>query len=82
MQFWLMICTFCFAVAALGMYFDYRKHRLMVMDKINEMQDGVLQKNMQKDLAAVKQRLAVLEKIVTDKRYDLNEELAALRNKP
>jgi len=81
MQFWLMICTFCFAIAALGMYFDYRKHRLMMMDKINEMEDGVLQKDMQRDLDVVKQRLAVLEKIVTDKGYDLNEEIASLRSK-
>ena len=81
MSFWLMVFTFCFAVAGLGMYFDYRKHRLMMMDKINEIQDGVLLKDMQRELAAVKQRLAVLEKIITDKRYDLNEELAALRSK-
>jgi hypothetical protein len=75
MNFFLMIFTFCFAVSALGMFFDYRKQQLKMMTRLNEIEQSTLQK----ELVGVKQRLAVLEKIITDKRYDLEEELSSLR---
>jgi hypothetical protein len=61
----------------MGMFADYRKQQLKMMDKMNDMEQGALQK----ELTAIKQRLAVLEKIITDKRYDLDEELSLLRTK-
>jgi hypothetical protein len=50
---------------------------LKMMTKMNQMEEGAVQR----ELVAIKQRLAVLEKIVTDKRYDLNEEFNSLRNR-
>ena len=78
MNFFLMMFTFVFAISALGMFFDYRKQQLKMMARINEMEQG----NLQNELVGIKQRLAVLEKIITDKRYDLEEELSSLRTRP
>ncbi|MES2624785.1 MAG: hypothetical protein V4628_05875 [Pseudomonadota bacterium] len=77
MNFMLMVFLFVFALSAMGMFFDYRKQQLKMMEKMNQMEEGTVQR----ELTAVKQRLAVLEKIITDKRYDLNEEINSLRNR-
>jgi hypothetical protein len=77
MEFLLMIFIFVLCISGMGMFTDYRKQQLKMMDKMNDMESGALQK----ELAAIKQRLAVLEKIITDKRYDLDEEINLLRSK-
>ncbi len=77
MDFMMMVFLFVLCISGMGMFFDYRKQQLKMMTKMNQMEEGAVQR----ELVAIKQRLAVLEKIVTDKRYDLNEEFNSLRNK-
>jgi Tfp pilus assembly protein PilO len=73
----MIIFLFILCISGMGMFFEYRKQQLKMMAKMNAMDEGKLQR----DLAAIKQRLAVLEKIITDKRYDLDEEFKSLGNK-
>ena len=73
----MIIFLFILCISGMGMFFEYRKQQLKMLAKMNAMDDGKLQG----DLAAIKQRLAVLEKIITDKRYDLDEEFNLLKNK-
>jgi hypothetical protein len=77
MEFMMMVFLFVLCISGMGMFFDYRKQQLKMMTKMNQMEEGAVQR----ELVAIKQRLAVLEKIVTDKRYDLNEEFNSLRNR-
>lgn len=77
MEFMMMVFLFVFCISGMGMFFDYRKQQLKMMTKMNQMEEGAVQL----EFAAIKQRLAVLEKIVTDKRYDLDEEFNSLRNR-
>jgi|ADGO01.1.fsa_nt_gi hypothetical protein len=75
MEFLAMVFGFCAVMGLAGMYFEHRKAQMKLQAKLTEMQQG----DVQKELAAIKQRLVVLERIITDKGYHLNEEFAALQ---
>jgi hypothetical protein len=77
MEFMTMVFLFVLCISGMGMFFDYRKQQLKMMAKMNQLEES----SVQRELAAIKQRLAVLEKIVTDKRYDLDEEFNSLRSR-
>lgn len=66
------------AVFAIGIggWLDYRKNMLTFRAQLKEMEHGLVQR----ELDNVKARLAVLEKIVTDKQYNLKEELDNLHH--
>ncbi|MCB1666138.1 MAG: hypothetical protein KDI28_10175 [Pseudomonadales bacterium] len=69
------VFLFVIAIVLIANYFSYKKEAIKLANKVDHVENSVVQK----ELDAVKQRLAVLEKIVTDKRYDLNEELNNLK---
>ena len=77
MAFMELVFGFTLIVSIAGMFFDYRKQQLKIMTKMNQMEEG----DLQKELGAIRQRLAVLEKIVTDKNYTLQDEINGLRDK-
>ena len=73
----LMMEVFIFIVliVLITQFFDYRKSMAKLNVKLGEVNDS----QVQKELENVKQRLIVLERIVTDKNYDLNEEFGKIR---
>lgn len=71
-NFWFYIVL----MVLIGSYFDYKKSLLKIDKKMNRMEDGAVQK----ELENIKQRLAVLERIVTDRNYELRDELSRLGN--
>jgi hypothetical protein len=56
MEFMAMVFGFVLCVCAMGMYTGYRTKQLSVMAKAHEFDQGAVQK----ELAQIKQRLAVL----------------------
>ncbi|HTR01041.1 MAG TPA: hypothetical protein VMH83_13665 [Candidatus Acidoferrum sp.] len=77
MSFFPLVLGFVLCISAMGMFFDYRKQQMKMMMKMNEMEQGAVQKELQD----IKQRLVVLERIVTDKNYSLHEEFSSLKDK-
>lgn len=71
---WLMIFGIVFVSVLLGCIFDYKKEQ----DKLRFQMQSIEDNAVQKELANVKQRLTVLEKIITDKTYHLHEEFDSL----
>ena len=68
MEVWFFITLIVFGV----FFFEYKKtttNKKFIMDANGQ---GVVQK----ELEQIKQRLGVLEKIITDNNYDLNEEFS------
>lgn len=65
-NFWFYIVL----IVLITQYFEYRKS----MTKLNHKVTSISDNEIQKELDNVRQRLAVLERIVTDKNYDLNDE--------
>ncbi|MBU2099284.1 MAG: hypothetical protein KKD00_11020 [Gammaproteobacteria bacterium] len=65
-NFWFYIVL----IVLITQYFAYRKS----MTKLNHKVTSISENEIQKELDNVRQRLAVLERIVTDKNYDLNDE--------
>lgn len=70
-NFWFFIVL----IVLISQFFDYRKSMAKLNNKVTDINDNAVQK----ELDNVKQRLAVLERIVTDKSYDLNDELSKIR---
>jgi hypothetical protein len=70
-NFWFFIVL----IVLITQYFQYRKSMAKLNSKVSDINDN----SIQRELDNVKQRLAVLEKIVTDKSYDLNDELSKFR---
>ncbi|MEX0740738.1 MAG: hypothetical protein WD071_15490 [Pseudohongiella sp.] len=68
------VFIFIVLIVLITQFFDYRKSMAKLNAKVGEVNEG----QVQRELDNVKQRLAVLERIVTDKNYDLNEELGKL----
>ncbi|OFE12807.1 hypothetical protein PHACT_06375 [Pseudohongiella acticola] len=68
------VFAFIVMIVLITQFFDYRKSMAKLNNKVSEVNDS----QVQKELENVKQRLAVLERIVTDKNYDLKEELGKL----
>jgi len=65
---------FVVAIVLITNFFSYKKEMAKLGSKVDHVEDNAV-KN---ELDNIKQRLIVLEKIVTDKRYDLNEEISNL----
>lgn len=70
-NFWFYIVL----IVLITQYFEYRKS----MTKLNHKVSSISENEIQKELDNVRQRLAVLERIVTDKSYDLNDELHKIK---
>lgn len=70
-NFWFYIVL----IVLITQYFEYRKG----MTKLNHKVTSISENEIQKELDNVRQRLAVLERIVTDKNYDLNDELHKIK---
>lgn len=66
-NFWFFIVL----IVLITQFFEYRKSMVKLNAKVTNINESAVQK----ELDNVKQRLAVLERIVTDRNYDLNEEL-------
>lgn len=70
MEFWFFIAV----IAITFGYFDYR-HKMKDLElKVNNSEKV----NLEEELQSIKHRLVVLEKIVTDRRYQLEEEIDKL----
>lgn len=69
------VFVFIVLIVLITQFFDYRKSMAKLNAKVSEVNDG----QVQKELDNIKQRLIVLERIVTDKNYDLNEEFGKIR---
>ncbi|HDZ09445.1 hypothetical protein [Pseudohongiella sp.] len=69
------VFTFIVLIVLITQFFEYRKSMAKLNAKVGEANDS----QVQKELENVKQRLIVLERIVTDKNYDLNEEFGKIR---
>ncbi|MDO9478089.1 MAG: hypothetical protein Q8S94_03635 [Pseudohongiella sp.] len=70
-NFWFYIVL----IVLITQYFEYRKG----MTKLDRKVSSISENEIQKELENVKQRLVVLERIVTDKNYDLNDELSKIK---
>ena len=70
-NFWFYIVL----IVLITQYFEYRKSMTKLDRKVSSISDN----EVQKELDNVKQRLIVLERIVTDKNYDLNDELSKIK---
>jgi hypothetical protein len=70
-NFWFYIVL----IVLITQYFEYRKSMTKLDRKVSSISDNEIQK----ELDNVKQRLIVLERIVTDKNYDLNDELSKIK---
>jgi len=68
---------FGFVICIIGMkyYFSYKTRITHLEGKINSSEKI----NMQEEMASIQHRLVVLEKIVTDKSYQLHEEFEQLK---
>lgn len=75
MDFFVLVFGFCGVMGLAGMYFEHKKSQMKLQAKLSDMEHG----QVHKELAEIKQRLVVLERIVTDRGYSLNEEFATLR---
>tara|TARA_R110002072_G_scaffold170552_2_gene324151 strand:+ start:85412 stop:85645 length:234 start_codon:yes stop_codon:yes gene_type:complete len=70
-NFWFFIVL----IVLITQFFEYRKSMAKLNTKVTDISDS----SVQRELDNVKQRLAVLERIVTDKSYDLNDELSKMK---
>lgn len=68
------VFIFIIVIVLIANFFSYKKDMAKLGTKVDHVEDNA----MKNELDNVKQRLIVLEKIVTDKNYDLNEELSNL----
>ena len=71
------VFIFIVAIVFIANYFSYKKEMAKLGTKVDHVEDNA----MKNELDNVKQRLIVLERIVTDKNYDLNDELSSLTRK-
>ena len=70
-NFWFYIVL----IVLITQYFEYRKSMTKLDRKVSSISDNEIQK----ELDNVRQRLIVLERIVTDKNYDLNEAFSKIK---
>jgi Na+-transporting methylmalonyl-CoA/oxaloacetate decarboxylase gamma subunit len=71
----IILFAFVLPIVMVGTWTSHKKE----MAKANANLNNSEKQNMQNELAAVKSRLEVLEAIVTDKKYQLNQELSKLK---
>ncbi len=74
MDLWTMIVLVTAIGCGAGLLGDYFKTQRVKASKLANTDDG----HLQAELEALRKRVAVLEKIVTDERYELSRELSAL----
>lgn len=72
----IILFMFVLPIAFFAIWTSHKKE----MVKLNKELGKSEQANMQNELAAVKTRLEVLEAIVTDKKYQLDQEITNLRS--
>jgi Na+-transporting methylmalonyl-CoA/oxaloacetate decarboxylase gamma subunit len=70
----IILFFFVLPIVIIGTYSSHRKAMAKLGNKLNDSERS----NIENELAAVKKRLEVVEAIVTDKRYQLDAELAEL----
>lgn len=68
------VFIFIIVIVLITNFFTYKKDMAKLGTKVDHVEDSA----MKNELNNIKQRLIVLERIVTDKNYDLNEELSNL----
>ena len=71
----IILMVFVMPIVVIGVWTTHKKE----MAKLNASLNDSEKENMKNELAAVKTRLEVLETIVTDKTYQLNQELTKLK---
>lgn len=71
----IILFAFVLPIVFVGIWSSHKKE----MAKANANLNNSEKENMQNELAAVKGRLEVLEAIVTDKKYQLHQEITALK---
>ena len=71
----IILFAFVLPIVMVGTWTSHKKE----MAKANTNLNNSEKQNMQNELAAVKSRLEVLEAIVTDKKYQLNQEISKLK---
>ena len=68
------VFIFVVAIVLIINYFSYKKEMAKLGTKVDHVEDNMTQKEQD----SIKQRLIVLERIVTDKQYDLNAQISDL----
>ena len=76
------VFTFIFLVVLVGCSIPLFKLWIDYRQTVRREQRGTLGSDATQQLAALEERVRVLEEIVTDKRYDLRREIAALEAPP
>jgi len=71
----LVLMIFVLPIVIIGVWTSHKKE----MTKLNASLNDSEKDNMKNELAAVKTRLEVLEAIVTDKKYQLHQEITELK---
>ncbi|WP_102795172.1 hypothetical protein [Bowmanella denitrificans] len=71
----IILFLFVLPIVFTAMWMGHKKE----MAKANAKLDNSEKQGLKEELNGVKKRLEVLEAIVTDKKYQLNEEIASLR---
>jgi Na+-transporting methylmalonyl-CoA/oxaloacetate decarboxylase gamma subunit len=71
----LILMVFVLPIVIIGVWTSHKKE----MTKLNASLNDSEKENMKNELAAVKTRLEVLEAIVTDKKYQLHQEITELK---
>ena len=71
----LVLMIFVLPIVIIGVWTSHKKE----MTKLNVSLNDSEKDNMKNELAAVKTRLEVLEAIVTDKKYQLHQEITELK---
>lgn len=74
MDFWYVMWGSILLIVLVSSFVEYKKSLLQMKAKLNDFEESVVVK----ELESVKARLAVLEIIITDKSYDLREEMERL----
>ena len=79
MEFLYLFFGFCIAMSVLGVVGDYFKQKAK-MSALEKKVDSSEKVQLEEEIASIKHRLVVLEKIVTDKGYQLQEEIEKLKS--
>ena len=75
-----MIVGIVFAFIGLDRYLKHiTKMKELELACIKKQQEGAENKDLEEELQALKERVNVLEKIVTDRKYQLDEEIRSLK---
>ena len=67
----------CMLVCITG-YWDHKKKTNSQLGKLQKQLDGQSTEDLEKELHTLKERIAVLERIVTDRNYDLERKIGNL----